>query len=706
MRSKNIIDRITRWQLILFEFDFDITHVFEKKLTIVDEFSRIVDYLSISLKFFESTIIAFQSENELISTMIDVFLRNQKHEWKKWLNDLWYFDIIKFKLFEHKDDESLLLKFSRKITKKKIQRFLFVEKKTNSMKLTYREKKEKFNKCFYLNQIIKALIIFHNLCKHFSNRIIQQKCLKKYWWSTRFKNIFEYCRSCSNCQMLESLKSTKSLLSIVFMQSFDLLRTNFLKSFILIFKRKTRFIQTNVDYMSRYLFANAMSIATSKNAILFFEKKIISHFEYFRLIYNDNESHFKKNFIKWINNRKIKHIFAFIFHFEFVELTKKYNRLILQYFKVIFQHHFEMIFDWDFLFSSIINAINIKFIRLYEFVFVEILLKYKSKYLIETNQYENLLKTNVIEAKMLISIVSLIVTKNLIIKKSTLKHRLTKLNELKANALNRRFMTNEQLIEKKNNEKSRQLIKIKILMKLRRLTQNDQHNHKLKTRWENLYFVDKLAKHEKNLWLKKLHSNTIKKRYSINDVKIWIERTKNNDLNQHWKFISQINDQIRQKIKIWQKKKSKQRLKMIQKSDYDSNVNIETKKSFKKWWNTQSQIFIELYENEYEWNWWRDREKIVDFQSLSSLHEFENFKNISWITKWFTIITKTMNFAILKCFKRILKLNDFSIFLNIYVNVCRKLTTIKIIIIIFFKQKKNLNIKKHEKTNVRASQTK
>ena len=65
-----------------------------------------------------------------------------------------------------------------------------------------------------------------------------------------------------------------------------------------------------------------------------------------------------------------------------------------------------------------------------------------------------------------------------------------------------------------------------------------------------------------------------------------------------------------------------------------------------------------------------------------------------------------MNFAILKYFKKILKFSDFSIFLNIYVNVCRKLTTIKIIIIIFFKQKKNLNIKKHENANVRVFQAK
>ena len=155
MRSKNIIDRITRWQLILFEFDFDIIYVFEKKLIIVDEFSRIVDYSSIFLKFFESTIIVFQNENELISTMIDIFLRNQKHKWKKWLNDSWYFDIMKFKFFEHKNNKSFLLKFSRKITKKKIQRFLFIEKKTNSMKLTYREKKKNSTNIFIEIKLLK-----------------------------------------------------------------------------------------------------------------------------------------------------------------------------------------------------------------------------------------------------------------------------------------------------------------------------------------------------------------------------------------------------------------------------------------------------------------------------------------------------------------------------------------------------------------------
>ena len=82
------------------------------------------------------------------------------------------------------------------------------------------------------------------------------------------------------------------------MQFFNLLKTNFLKLFIFISKRKTQFIQTKIDYISRYLFANVMSIAISKDAILFFEKKIILHFEYSRLIYNDNEFHFKKNFIK------------------------------------------------------------------------------------------------------------------------------------------------------------------------------------------------------------------------------------------------------------------------------------------------------------------------------------------------------------------------------------------------------------------------
>ena len=79
--------------------------------------------------------------------------------------------------------------------------------------------------------------------------------------------------------MLKSLKSTQSLLSIIFLQSLNIMRINYIELITLIVKSKTKFICVFVDYMIKYLFANAMFAATSENIIIFFQRSMINHFE-------------------------------------------------------------------------------------------------------------------------------------------------------------------------------------------------------------------------------------------------------------------------------------------------------------------------------------------------------------------------------------------------------------------------------------------
>ena len=73
--------------------------------------------------------------------------------------------------------------------------------------------------------------------------------------------------------MLNFLKSIEKFLFIVFIQSFDFVETNYLKSINSIVKNETKFIQIDVDYMCRFLFVDAMSNAISENFVIFFEKK-------------------------------------------------------------------------------------------------------------------------------------------------------------------------------------------------------------------------------------------------------------------------------------------------------------------------------------------------------------------------------------------------------------------------------------------------
>ena len=145
--------------------------------------------------------------------------------------------------------------------------------------------------------------------------------------------------------MLNSLKSIENLLSIVSIQSFDFVKIDYLESISFIVKSEARFIQTEVNYMCRFLFAEATLNAISKNFAMFFDRKIVSVFESSRVMYQNNETHFKELFSKYLSNRKIRQIFASIIHFQFVELSERYNRLILNCFRAILQHHSKMILE-------------------------------------------------------------------------------------------------------------------------------------------------------------------------------------------------------------------------------------------------------------------------------------------------------------------------------------------------------------------------
>ena len=143
--------------------------------------------------------------------------------------------------------------------------------------------------------------------------------------------------------MLSSLKSIENLLSIVSIQSFDFVKIDYLKSINFIVKSEARFIQTEMNYMCRFLFVETTLNAISKNFAMFFDRKIVSVFEFSKMMYQNNEIHFKELFSKYLSNRKIKQIFVSIIHFQFVELLERYNRLILNCFRAILQHHSKMI---------------------------------------------------------------------------------------------------------------------------------------------------------------------------------------------------------------------------------------------------------------------------------------------------------------------------------------------------------------------------
>ena len=131
-----------------------------------------------------------------------------------------------------------------------------------------------------------------------------------------------------------------------------------------------------VDYFIWYLFADAMSFAIFENTVIFFEKFVMQNFEWSRMMYFDNESHFKKDFNFKLKKQKMKHHFASISHSASIKLIKRYIKIVLNIFRVILQHHINMIFEWNRFLFVVIKTINIRMIRTFEHFSAELLLKY------------------------------------------------------------------------------------------------------------------------------------------------------------------------------------------------------------------------------------------------------------------------------------------------------------------------------------------
>ena len=243
-----------------------------------------------------------------------------------------------------------------------------------------------------------------------------------------------------------------------------------------------------------------------------------------------------------------------------------------------------MILEWNLLLFNVVNAINIRLIRIYGFFSAKILFGYQSKYFTEDALYEDSLRVKMIENAILKKVSFPNTEKRLAIEKYAFEQRLFKLNELRDTAMKKRLIQKEMLTKKEDKETSKNSITTRCLIKFRRLTQKRQHSHKLKTRWEDFYIVHKLTQHEKSFWLREMYIEKVKERYSINDVKLWIEKKNHENSNQNWKSITKINNQIRQNVKQWHRNKIKIKKTKLQTNDqnFDEKKNEKNRQKMMK----------------------------------------------------------------------------------------------------------------------------
>ena len=129
------------------------------------------------------------------------------------------------------------------------------------------------------------------------------------------------------------------------LQLLNIIEINFIELIISIAKSNAKFICISVDYFICYLFANTMSTTIFENTILFFQRFVIAHFGWSRIMYNNNDSHFKKNFDNKLKKQVVKHYFAFVNYLFSIDLAKRNVRIVLKIFRIILQHYAKIIFE-------------------------------------------------------------------------------------------------------------------------------------------------------------------------------------------------------------------------------------------------------------------------------------------------------------------------------------------------------------------------
>lgn len=585
LRSEDATGRIARWQLSLSEYDLDIYHVPGRDLAVADGLSRLDGYPSRAAEEEESTMASFLAEASIGNQTTAGDIEPTRKEglnagdtetgdtepgdteptrqegltakWEEWLDDPWYGQVVEYLLLGVCNDESTLADSIVKIIKQKSKSFVLVENDDKPSGLAFRERSGQLARCLHAGDVHRKMGLLHNLHGHFAEQITMKRCIGKFYWPTRYKDIFAFCRSCPMCQMIGPLRPTKGLLPVVSIQVGDILAFDYIGPITPIAKSGARFIGLNVDYFSRFLFGDAVSQATSSNSVQIMENKVVDKIGYPRAVYSDNGSHFKRFFSQHLKQKGVKQYFAPITHPQSVGLAERYVQLVLNIFRAILQHHPHLIFEWDLLLPTVIRSANTRYIKIFGFSPAEILLGFNPRYEKGSDEFEDILRSQAVES----TIDTLMSKEQMSIEEANYESRLARIDEIRDRAMSRRLVLSESTIsatrKREGNPDTR--IKTGSLVRLRRTAQDNQHSHKLEPRWEGPYRVHKMAGHGQSAWIEELHSGKVKGRYHVNALSFFLDGKEAGRKDELWKSVADINRQQRQQVLTHMKKAAKEK---------------------------------------------------------------------------------------------------------------------------------------------------
>ncbi len=382
--------------------------------------------------------------------------------------------------------------------------------------MMYEKNDDKRSSCITFEQMKFMLKHLHNEHDHYEHVIILDRLKDEAYWSTRSQDVVTWCKSCSTCQFNANKHSTAAIRHILIFEFMFMIELNFLsfiKSSCTVID--CRYVLLEMNYFSRFVWIRSYVRCSRIESANIMNNLITSVFEWLRALYSNNEEHFiEYEFEKLLEAREIMHFTASMTHLSSMSLIERMMQLMIEDIKKRCIHR-EYSKAWAVNIVDETIIINIKKIRVHDHRSCDIMLDF-------------VLKTIHHDIKSIEQFIWKNEMKNL----SNHEQRMMMTLRTENRFLALKTMTQYQDKIEERQKKNKNTIKKDDLILIKNKMRDNQKSRKLNLRWKESRMIMLKTNYDLNAWIKSLYEIEKTIRHHINDIQLWIERSKNNDWNQ------------------------------------------------------------------------------------------------------------------------------------------------------------------------------
>ncbi len=284
-----------------------------------------------------------------------------------------------------------------------------------------------------------------------------------------------------------------------------------------------RYILLRMNYFSRFVWARFYVYCSMIESTNLMNNLIASVFEWSKVVYSDNESHFTRfEFEELLKAKRVTHFTTSVNHSSSVELIERMIQLMIEDIrKRYIQRRDSEAWALNVVDETI--AINIKRVRVHDHRSCDIMLKFVSK----------TIHHDIAEMK---SIIWKNEMKNLFDHAQNVMIALRAKNKILILEIMIRYQNKKESEEKEHESKRK--IKKENLVLVRNKVRDNQKKRKLNVRWKESRMMMKKTQHDLSAWVKSLYEVEKATRYHINDLRSWVKRK----MNEEWSTTQLISE--------------------------------------------------------------------------------------------------------------------------------------------------------------------